>query len=243
VPSWLKPGSVTEALALVGALGYGATYAACALFYGLLGGVEPADVGLGYAEILAQTAVFLVLAMATGVLLVALLRVRREPLRTVVLGVLLVATALVAWAFIEKAAVVLVIAAAAGIFLVAFSNLEPEPWKALVGGTLVVFIGLFGWMALDVRRIRAGKAAAGVLFMLPWSDSTVADVRWTDTGVHPAILPHCVIRLGESAGTEVLYDPSTSTTLRVPQSSVAVVLRPRSATCKGGGPQALIRPG
>jgi hypothetical protein len=222
---------MTEALALVGALGYGATYAACALFYGLLGGVEPADVGLGYAEILAQTAVFLVLAMATGALLVAFLRVRPEPRRMLVVGGLLVAAGLVAWEFVDKAAVLLVLAAGAGVFLVAFSSLEPEPWKALVGGTLVVFIGLFGWLALDVRRIQDGKATAGVLFLLPWSESTVADVRWTDAGANAPILPHCVIRLGEAAGTEVLFDPRTSNTLRVPQSSVAVVLRPRSATC------------
>jgi hypothetical protein len=161
--------------------------------------------------------------MATGALLVTLLRARPEPRRKVVAAGLLVATAFVAWAFVDKAAVVLVLAPGAGVFLVA--NLESEPWKALV------FIGLFGWMALDVRRIQDGKAAAGVLFLLPWSESTVADVRWTDAGAHPAILPHCVIRLGEAAGIEVLYDPSASTTLRVPQSSVAVVLRPRSATC------------
>jgi hypothetical protein len=57
--------------------------------------------------------------MATGALLVTWLRARPEPRRKVVAAGLLVATAFVAWAFVDKAAVVLVLAPGAGVFLVA----------------------------------------------------------------------------------------------------------------------------
>ena len=56
-PAAWTPKSVAELLAITSLFAYGVTYLACVLFYGPLG-AEPSDVGLGYAEILAQAAVF-----------------------------------------------------------------------------------------------------------------------------------------------------------------------------------------
>lgn len=191
--SWLTPRTLPEALALAGVLGYGITYFACAVFYGPLG-IEPADVGLGYADLLAQTAVYLAAAFAFPVLILAV-------------PMLLVPRVRSRW--------------------------SPEwpklAWMLAVFGFLVVNLSLLGWAFIDRGRIEDGKPAAGVLYLLPWSDSVVAHVAWTDSG-GPA-LPACVIRLGEADGTEVLYDPKGSRTIRVPQSAVAVSIRPHSEGC------------
>ena len=58
IPDWLSPKLFAEILALAGALVYAVTYVACARFYSPLG-IEPADVGLGYADMLSQAAVYL----------------------------------------------------------------------------------------------------------------------------------------------------------------------------------------
>lgn len=193
VPSWLTPRSLPEGLALAGALGYGITYFACALFYGPLG-IEPADVGLGYADLLAQTAVYLATAFAFPVLILAV--------------------------------PILVVPAARSRWSPASTTLA---WTLAVAGFLVVNVLLVGWAFIDRSRIEDGKPAAGVLYLLPWSDSVVAHVSWTDAD-RPA-LPACVIRLGEAEGTEVLYDPTTSRTIRVPQSAVTVTIHPHSGGC------------
>jgi hypothetical protein len=191
--SWLIPRSLPEGLALAGVLGYGITYFACAVFYGPLG-IEPADVGLGYADLLAQTAVYLAAAFTFPVLILAV------PM--------------------------LVLPGARSRWAPAWPKLA---WILAVVGFLVVNLTLLGWAFIDRGRIEDGKPAAGVLYLLPWSDSVVAHVSWTDAG-GPA-LPSCVIRLGETEGTEVLYDPEGSRTIRVPQSGVAVTIRPRSGGC------------
>jgi hypothetical protein len=192
-PSWFIPRSLPEGLALAAALGYGVTYFACALFYGPLG-IEPADVGLGYADLLAQTAVYLATAFAFPVLILAV------PM--------------------------LVLPAARARWSAAWPTLA---WTLAVVGFLVVNLLLLGWAFIDRGRIEDGKPAAGVLYLLPWSDSVVAHVAWTEGG-GPA-LPTCVIRLGDAEGTEVLYDPSSSRTIRVPQSAVTVTIRPHSGGC------------
>jgi hypothetical protein len=64
--SWLTPRHVGESLALVGVVSYGVLYLVAALFYGPLG-IKPAEVGLDYANLLAQTAVYLGLVCVPGV--------------------------------------------------------------------------------------------------------------------------------------------------------------------------------
>jgi hypothetical protein len=64
LPAWLVPKNVGEVLAVAAALAYGATYLGCMIFYGPLG-VEPADVGLGYADLLGQAAVYLAILVST----------------------------------------------------------------------------------------------------------------------------------------------------------------------------------
>jgi hypothetical protein len=66
--------------------------------------------------------------------------------------------------------------------------------------------------------------------LLPWDDAETATVRWTAAGnVLP--LPTCVIRLGEAVGVEILYDPDAKETLRLPQASIAVVIKAQSHGC------------
>jgi hypothetical protein len=186
----ITPRSLPEVLAVAGALTYGVTYLACALFYEPLG-VEPADVGLSYADLLAQSAVYL--------------------------------------------GIVFALPAGYTAFLSSMGWLK-KPGRAWAGvgvlGLLTVFTLITSGMAGSIE-VRDGKEpfdAFGV-GLLPWSDTGVARVRWTGTTQGRPPLPRCVIRLGESAGTEVLYDPDTSTTLRLPQSSVAVTIRPDAAGC------------
>src|SRR4051794_7969021 len=56
----LTRAGVTEVLALAGLVVYGVTYTACVIVYGAFG-VEPADVGLGYADVIGQAAVYFVI--------------------------------------------------------------------------------------------------------------------------------------------------------------------------------------
>lgn len=180
--------NVGEALAVTGAAAYGATYLGCIIFYGPFG-VEPADIGLGYAELLGQAAVYLALLAATMVPL-ALLAVPSASDRA--------GTAI-----------------AFGIAL-----------------AITVIVALIGSAILGSSRVKDGKAPGGQLGLdvLPWNDAQVAAVRWIGSGTPPP-LPRCVVRLGESAGTEVLYDPATETTLRLPQSSVVVTIKPEEDPC------------
>src|SRR5215210_1110531 len=66
-PRWLVPKTFTEAAALAAILAYGVTYFACVRFYSPLG-VKPADVGLGYTDILAQAALYLAWIIGLAVL-------------------------------------------------------------------------------------------------------------------------------------------------------------------------------
>jgi hypothetical protein len=205
LPSWLVPTSVAETLALAGVTAYGATYLACVLFYGPLG-IEPADVGLGYVEVLAQAAVYLALLLGINAsVIVPLLYFRSRmgpappgspglgPARLVrsnwLLGSIAVAVTLY----------LLVVSAIAGSEAVQHGS---PPYDSLSFG----------------------------LSVQPWSDAQVASVRWTGPGTAPPI-PGCLIRLGEAAGTEVFYSPVGNTTLMLPQSSISVVIRPELDSC------------
>ena len=89
---------------------------------------------------------------------------------------------------------------------------------------------------LDSARAQRGEAVGGTAFvdvgldLQPWSDARVAKVTWTGTGTAPT-LPDCVIRRGEASNVEVLYDPVERETLRLPQASVTVTIRPDIAAC------------
>src|SRR5215218_8488893 len=210
LPAWLVPETTTQTLAVAGVVAYGVTYLGCVLFYGPFG-VEPADVGLGYADVLAQAAVFVGLLFAGGLLV--------------------------------------------GGAVVVVARLLGAEWEARVRGggptrrgvliawslgavivVSVVLVPVLVGALLDSARAQRGEAVSGTAFidfgvdLLPWSDAEVADVTWTGTGKPPA-LPDCVIRLGEAQNVEVLYDPVAEETLRLPQASVTVRIRPDAKPC------------
>ena len=188
-PAWLTPRNLPEGLALLGALGYGCTYFACVLFYGPLG-VDPAEVGLGYAEIVGQTAVYLVFAFAVPACIIGIVGVLRQRARSKSSG----------WSPPSRASV----------------------WRALLAGVLVVNVGLSGWAIIDRHQVRSGRSTVGVLFLLPWSEATVGHLRWADASTPPERMPACVVRLGGTGGTDVLYDPVTKATMRVSQTSIVL---------------------
>jgi hypothetical protein len=212
--AWLVPETTTQTLAVAGILAYGLTYLGCVLFYGPFG-IEPADVGLGYADVLAQAAVFVVLLFVGGLLVAG--------------AVVLVARAFGAeW---EKRV-------RGGKGLTPRGVLITRTLGAVVVVAVVLVPVLVGAL-LDSARAQRGEAVSGTAFidfgvdLLPWSDAEVANVTWTGTGKPPA-LPDCVIRLGEAANVEVVYDPVADETLRLPQASVTVRIRPNAKPCPSG---------
>lgn len=96
------------------------TYFACVLFYGPFG-VDPADVGLGYAEVLGQTAVYLVFAFGLPACVIGIVGVLRQRARSkspgwsppsrasvwraLLAGVLVVNLGLIGWAIVDRARV------------------------------------------------------------------------------------------------------------------------------------------
>jgi hypothetical protein len=240
VQAWLVSRTFAELLSLAGAVTYGVTYYACVLFYTPFG-VEPSDVGLGYGEVLAQAAAFLgflavvyLVSLYVGSSLGRMLDSlwsggsasdvpsgapkqptprygsRRRPGRVQPRDV----------------------------------NVEPVPSPAppahpparlppnlVFAGLLLIAVILVGAASVDRRSVQSGHGPAVGLGLLPWGDTAVARVSWIDASSNLPRLPTCVIRLGEAAGTEVLYDPQTSRTLRLPQSSIVVQIRPRSEHC------------
>ena len=100
--------------------------------------------------------------------------------------------------------------------------------------TVVFGVVVITSAAIDSAQAKRGEAVGykGLLGLdlLPWSDTEVAAVTWTGTGTAP-VLPGCVIRLGEAASVEVLYDPYSKQTLRLPAASVTVTIKPRAEKC------------
>jgi hypothetical protein len=182
------PKNVPELLALAGALAFGVTYLGCVLFYAPLG-VEPSDVGLGYAEVLAQAAVFIAILLLPPVLNFILLNKGKAPIRLATVA----------------AAVVLL-----GVYMSV---------TALIGKD----------------DVQAGDNPFDIVGLLPWSDTHVAHVQWTTRpsadADPPPELPGCVIRLGEADSTEVFYDPTSESALRLPQSIVVVRVLPHADGC------------
>jgi hypothetical protein len=110
LPSWLVPASLPEALAVGGGLAYGVVYIACSLFYSPLG-IAPSEVGLGYVEIVAQSATYLAIFAVVGAGFLWLATrldesIRREPLSRLV-GLMVLLTLVFVWshAFIDRARV------------------------------------------------------------------------------------------------------------------------------------------
>jgi hypothetical protein len=241
--SWLMPQHVGETLALVSVVSYGLVYVVAAQFYGALG-LKPAEVGLDYATLLAQTAVYLGLACVPGVVGYALgfyFAQANLKAATAVTAELdssarprgsdspadpqdevsehsPVATRLLASSQTERRARI-------------FGTII-----GLVCGALTVFPALLLGAGAASHDVKEGKAPGPVflgLHLSPWSTAQVARIEWTGASPGPSI-PDCAIRLGATAGTEVLYDPQAHVTLRLPQASVATSVDPDATECASG---------
>jgi hypothetical protein len=202
------PRHVGETLALVSVVSYGVVYVVAAQFYGALG-LKPAEVGLDYANLLAQTAVYLGLVCVPGVVGYALgfYLAKAHP-----------KAAMLASSQTERRARI-------------FGTII-----GLVCGALTVFPALLlgaGAASDDVKEGRAPGPVFLGLHLSPWSTAQVARIEWTGASPGPSI-PDCAIRLGATAGTEVLYDPQAQVTLRLPQASVAASVDPDAKECASG---------
>ena len=83
----------------------------------------------------------------------------------------------------------------------------------------------WGWAFIDPGQDRGRQAGAGVLHSCPGQTPWSA-VAWTDSG-GPA-LPACATGSERRTAPRCSHDPKGSRTIRVPQSAVAVSIRPHS---------------
>jgi hypothetical protein len=176
------------------------------MFYGRFG-VEPGDVGLGYADLLGQAAVFLAAAVV-AVFAVAVL------------------TAAVLAAVAEQPS--------SKRFVRAFRNelarvRASRPRRVFVLAITLAFV--LGYLVVESlwqsSAIRTGETPTGLSVLLPWSDPVAAHVVWADgNAARPALPANCLIRLGEGQGTEIFYDHRSHETLRLPQGEIKVTISP-----------------
>jgi hypothetical protein len=226
LPPWLVPKNLAEVLAVAGAATYAVTYVACVIFYAPLG-VEPSDVGLGYAEVLAQAAVYLGVLVGVGLVSWYVGTVATRAMDAI------------DWWWASRAAAPRA-RPRSGPRMSRSANALGRPHilpparmssKFAVLLLFVLAVSVLATAAVDRGKVKSGQSPVfgGALF--PWGDTEVAHLRWVDASAFATRLPRCVIRLGEAAGTEVLYDPRSSATLRLPQSALAVEIRPDAEGC------------
>lgn len=244
VQAWLASRTFAELLSLAGAVTYGVTYYACVLFYTPFG-VEPSDVGLGYGEVLAQAAAFLGFLVVVYCVSVYVGSSLGRMLDSLWSGG---SASDVPGGAPKQPTPKSGSRRRTGRVPPRNWNVEPVPTpsappspsphlparlpsKLVIAGLLLIVVIPVGAASVDRRRVQSGHEPAVGIGLLPWGDTAVARVSWIDASSNLPKLPTCVIRLGEAAGTEVLYDPQTSRTLRLPQSSIAVQIRPRSEHC------------
>jgi hypothetical protein len=214
-------GLFTAAAALFGVLAYVGLSVAADEVYSPVG-VEPAEVGLNYANLLAESAV--------------LVAVLLSPL--VVTAVLLVVFE-IGWRLMERWGKRSV-GEVSGVGREQAEQLEKVRRGArnvgrIGAAALVVYAAVFAWLfiAPDVRQHREdlldGKASTGSV-PTPW-DFHVVTVRWLDDSKAPRVLPDCMLYLGRGDGTDVFYAHRSEQTLRLPASAIYVEARRNDPSC------------
>jgi hypothetical protein len=221
-------------------------------------GVTPADVGLGYADLLAQSAVgvtagFLIALLIGGV--TALLRSqpgRRPAWATLaVIAAVAVVELDIALALpvldhplisVTELAVFMVAVVASVVTLLRRPALRQRalveatrPGLALGLVSLTLAAGLAGAMHDGITSLREGSRPSNLLVGVPppWHAET-ARVTWTSGSAPTGLeLPPCLLYLGASDGTVVLYDSRERLrrALLVRADHVAIVITHDRAKC------------
>lgn len=246
-------GAIGAVLGLLGALAYVLLAVLCTVVYGPLG-VTPADVGLGYGELLLRAGVGLAGVVAFGLALCAAVAGLMHVLgpwpsgraADVGLAVAVVAAAVAAWLADVSPAAVLV-----GVYVVAFAALlsrrvgtgaVTRVWLILVTTSMMVAPILFAGGLIvnafeDRGQLQRGERPDDFFLDLqpPW-EAEVVRVSWAESpGPRRPALPRCVLYLGKAEGTTILYDwgRGRPRTLRLPTSSLLIEVLPeaRSARC------------
>lgn len=274
-------------LTVSGLLMYALIRSAYALFYGRLG-VEPEEVGLGYAEVLAQSLVgILVFAILVGTLLITLfLSWRLVLVPSITLGImfhrslnlsrrtflffyflLLVLQSVIVFILImrfEPAAYLVVPlyaflpGFAIGDALARQGSLEDSAFKlanerardlsqgfgltvrnlvpfGLGIGFLLIFELLFINAPFDANAVKSGNSLAGTkirVIQLPVLRNRAELARvWFRQEAPAWIARECLMYLGQSDGTTVLYAVRSHRALRIPSSDVSLSLDQDADSC------------
>lgn len=192
--------------AIIGGFGilvYGVVYVACVHFYSLFG-VSPADVGLNYGRLLAESA------------------------GLVALWSIPAAAAAWLWNATERRAL-LKKAGAKSILQRVRMSMWFAPGAVFAFVALVLVILASGDRA-DVKRGNLPSASLG-LFPRPWRADLVS-LRWLTNSPVREVPSGCLIYLGQADGTLILYAFKRDQTLRVPASNVVMQSRGYSRSCR-----------
>lgn len=197
-----SPGAITALVTVAAAAFYGAASLGARVAYEPLG-VEPREIGLTAATVLAQSAIGVLAVIVLALLLYVLATrtasaVRRRRHRSAATG----------------RAAALAAPRAPGLILVAVY---------LVAVALTCIVLLVASVAAR-QNIEQGIRPGSVLGLPAIWPAEVATLRWATSGPAGEIQdrPSCVLYIGEANGTRVLYDAPHRRTLRIQSSDVAV---------------------
>jgi hypothetical protein len=223
----LRPDSLAAVLALGGLIVYTLLYVAALRFYRPLG-VSPTDVGLDYGTLLAQCA-FTVVA----------------PLTAAALVILVVAVFANRVGRLHHSEPRGAHGADRRALWPAWASPRAKRFLAVV---LLVYLILYFGVGLafvaedESDQIRLGRPPATTLLgiaSLPWSGEIVT-VDWTQgvpIGVSELDAPlrdgSCMVYLGGSNGSIVLYDPLADRAMHVGTSAARVAVQPEGSECFG----------
>ncbi len=232
VSQWLA--FAVPLLSLTGLISYGILKSAYSRFYGELG-LRPEDVGLGYTEILGESLVGL--ALLEG-LLVAISALVLLTLR------LMIRAYLRRFEHYEAHSIAGCIGAIASAVLRAI--LVTVAWWVSIAvfliGTLFLLLFLVRGAEANGASLRAGRAedltlaslgiGQGQVIIISWQ-AYPATIYWS-RDANPELVKRsdgCLMYLGRTGDTTVLYDVTEMDTIRVPTSSLTVVVNSGRRAC------------
>jgi hypothetical protein len=238
-----------SAFAVVYAITFALLSLASELFYRPLH-VEPAEVGLNYANLLAQSAVSLLVFVGVHAFVLAMLALaagageaadESRGTRAVYGWGFVIGTAVWVFAMLvirlawdDSAALAatgagLVLTWVAGAYYIALQTglgafrLRRHVLRYLPAITAALIGGFFGIAHLDGVAARGGHTSDSILGVpFPWH-AEGASIRWTGSPPQPVALRGCLLYLGQADGTAVLYNPAgRGTTVRAPSADLVV---------------------
>ena len=205
-------GIFTVVAGLFGAIAYvGLSFAAEEVYSTV--GVNPSEVGLGYASLLSESALVVALVVAPGILAVLVVSGAR--------AMMVPRNGTQGPSTSDRTTHPL------------FGGRSRRTWviSTLVIGILYSAMVAFWVVVPDVREQRkdllGGKASHA---LAPWDHEVVA-VRWLDDSGSLPTLPSCMLYLGRSDGTAVFYAADSKRTMRLPASAVMIDAKRDAPDC------------